>query len=131
MTHICFIIPCMGRLKYLQQILPHVVTQQNTSCAGVDYVCPEHSGDWAESRFPQVKVVRVVDKEFFDHSYSRNRTITVYSPPAATRTPKHICGNRPPHTVSRSSNAAPGLYARLFIPRCSPNAPVIDVMSRG
>lgn len=49
---------CKGRLHHLQQTLPTFVTQAGTLSVVVDYACPQGTGDWVESHFPGVQVVR-------------------------------------------------------------------------
>lgn len=49
---------CKGRLHHLQQTLPTFVMQADARCVVVDYACPQGTGDWVESHFSGVKVVR-------------------------------------------------------------------------
>ena len=49
---------CKGRLDHLKQTLPTFVTQAGVRCVVVDYACPQGTGDWVESHFPEVRVVR-------------------------------------------------------------------------
>lgn len=63
---------CKGRLRYLRQTLPAMVTQPGVECIVVDYDCPDQSGDWVASTFPQVKVVRVSGDTLFNQCRAKN-----------------------------------------------------------
>lgn len=69
---ISFIVPCMGRLAFLEQTLPSVISQSNCEYILVDYSCPDECGKWAERKYPQVKVVRKPGAEHFNLSWARN-----------------------------------------------------------
>jgi hypothetical protein len=71
MTPFTYITTCKGRLAHLQQTLPCAVAQ-SLPCVVVDYSCPERSGDWVASAFPQVKVVRVEGESGFQVARARN-----------------------------------------------------------
>ncbi len=72
MAQLSLITTCMGRLAHLQQSLPAAVGQPDCTCIVVDYSCPEKCGDWVESHFPTVKVVRVPGQTEFNASRARN-----------------------------------------------------------
>lgn len=72
MPTVCFVIPCMGRLGNLQKILGSVVAQPDSSCVVVDYSCPERTGDWVASHYPQVRVVRVDGQTRFNKPRALN-----------------------------------------------------------
>jgi predicted O-linked N-acetylglucosamine transferase (SPINDLY family)/glycosyltransferase involved in cell wall biosynthesis len=72
MPKLSFIIPCMGRLLSLQQILARVVAQPDCTCIVVDYSCPDRCGDWVTDHFPQVRVVRHPGQVRFNQCVSRN-----------------------------------------------------------
>lgn len=63
---------CKGRLHHLQQTLPLMLKQSDSTCIVVDYNCPQKSGDWVTQHYPQVKVVRVTDDEGWNISRARN-----------------------------------------------------------
>ena len=71
MSDLCFITTCMGRLVPLEQSLPATLRQAG-SCFVVDYSCPQHSGDWVETRYPAARVIRVPDQASFCASAARN-----------------------------------------------------------
>ena len=49
-----------------------MASHPGTSCVVVDYSCPDDCGAWVERTYPQVKVVRVPDREHFQASDARN-----------------------------------------------------------
>ncbi len=51
MLPITFVVPCKSRLDHLKLSLPRFLAT-GLSCIVVDYDCPEHSGDWATSSYP-------------------------------------------------------------------------------
>jgi len=61
----------MGRLEHLKQTLP---TRIHPDCENivVDWSCPDNCGNWVEENYPDVKVIRVPNQQFFDHAESRN-----------------------------------------------------------
>ena len=63
---------CKGRLEHLKQSLPAMVAQDGADVVVVDYSCPERAGDWVESAFPSVQVVRVEGEEGFSNWRARN-----------------------------------------------------------
>lgn len=72
MTDFTFITTCKGRLGHLQQSLPLLAGLPDSTCIVVDYNCPEHSGDWVEANFPQVKVVRETQATEWSGARARN-----------------------------------------------------------
>jgi len=72
MDGLTYITTCKGRLEHIKQTLPKIAGQPNVQCVVVDYSCPENTGDWVASHFPQVKLVRVIGKEDFNASCARN-----------------------------------------------------------
>ena len=71
-VEIAFITTCKGRLKHIQQTLPTMVAENPYEIILVDYGCPQGTGDWAESNYPSVKVVRVNDDPGFCAARARN-----------------------------------------------------------
>jgi glycosyltransferase involved in cell wall biosynthesis len=63
---------CKGRLHHLKQTLPIFIALCAEEVIVVDYGCPQNTGDWVESNFPAVKVVRVTDDAGFCLSRGRN-----------------------------------------------------------
>jgi glycosyltransferase involved in cell wall biosynthesis len=59
-------------LHHLQQTLPLWVSQAPDQIVVVDYGCPQGTGDWVESTYPDVTVVRVTDDASFHISRARN-----------------------------------------------------------
>lgn len=72
MSELCLITTCMGRLAHLQQSLGAAAGQPGCSCVLVDYSCPERCGEWVESKFPGVQVVRATGQTVFNISRARN-----------------------------------------------------------
>jgi len=72
MNSIAFVTTCKGRLHQLQQTLHHIVSQEPDEIIVVDYGCPRGTGDWVESTFPGVTVVRVNDDPGFCLPRARN-----------------------------------------------------------
>ncbi len=72
MSALCFVTSCMGRLRALRQTLGSVDAQLDSTVVVVDYSCPEGSGDWVESAYPGVRVVRESGQTRYNHSRSRN-----------------------------------------------------------
>jgi len=69
---ISFIIPCKGRLTHLRKTLPLIVPQPDSECVLVDYSCPEKCGKWVGLWHPEVKMVSVPGKRWFNLSEARN-----------------------------------------------------------
>ena len=63
---------CKGRLEHLKQSLPAMAAQDGAEVVVVDYSCPDNTGDWVESAFPSVRVVRVEGEEGFSNWRARN-----------------------------------------------------------
>ena len=63
---------CKGRLAHLKQSLPAMLAQDGAEVVVVDYCCPERAGDWVESAFPSVQVVRADGEEGFSNWRARN-----------------------------------------------------------
>jgi hypothetical protein len=43
----------MGRLRFVQQTLPRLITYPSAQACMVDYSCPDRVGDWVEQMFPR------------------------------------------------------------------------------
>ena len=73
---ISFVTICMGRLDHLKQTLP---LQQHPDCESivVDWSCPDNCGDWVEANFPDAKVIRISNQQFFDKAQSVNIGISI------------------------------------------------------
>ena len=73
---ISFVTTCMGRLDHLKQTLP---LQQHPDCETivVDWSCPDNCGDWVEENFPDTKIIRVPNQQFFNKSQSVNNGISI------------------------------------------------------
>lgn len=72
MNRLAFVTTCKNRLDHLQQTLPRLVAQQPDEIVVVDYGCPQGTGDWVASTFPEVKLVRVEDDPGFCVARARN-----------------------------------------------------------
>lgn len=72
MSGIAFVTTCKGRLHHLKQTLPLIVGERPDEIIVVDYGCPDHSGEWVEAHFPEVKVIRVADDPGFCLARARN-----------------------------------------------------------
>ncbi len=72
---------CMGRLEDLRETLPRMVAQEHATVIVVDYSCPQRVGEWVRTSFPQVQVVEVFGKSYFDRSHAKNQGVE------AARTP--------------------------------------------
>ena len=70
---------CKGRLAHLKQSLPAMLAQDGAEVVVVDYCCPERAGDWVESAFPSVQVVRADGEEGFSNWRAISRLITCVS----------------------------------------------------
>ena len=64
---------CKGRLDHLKQALPRMLAQGSAELIVVDYSCPDGTGDYVESHFPAVRVVRVPGETGFSNWKARNR----------------------------------------------------------
>jgi hypothetical protein len=47
------VVPCKGRLTFLQETVPCVIEQAGVYYCLVDYSCPDRAGDWFEATFPE------------------------------------------------------------------------------
>jgi glycosyltransferase involved in cell wall biosynthesis len=72
MAKLCTVTSCKGRLDHLKQSLPRMAGQPGVSSVVVDFSCPQETGDWVETNFPKVRVVRVEGEPLFSRSRSRN-----------------------------------------------------------
>ena len=63
---------CKGRLQYLKQALPTFVAQPESEVVVVDYDCPDKTGEWVASHFPDVRLATVTDAPHFNLSRARN-----------------------------------------------------------
>lgn len=72
MNEIAFVTTCKGRLHHIKECLPLIVAQSPAEIVVVDYGCPDKVGDWIESNFPEVKVVRIEDDTGFCLPRARN-----------------------------------------------------------
>jgi glycosyltransferase involved in cell wall biosynthesis len=72
MTLITFVTTCRGRLAHLRETLPSLVAQPDAAVVVVDYGCPDGSGHWVETQFPQVAVVRSPESTRFELARARN-----------------------------------------------------------
>lgn len=72
MNKIAFVTTCKGRLHHIKECLPLIVAQSPAEIVVVDYGCPDKVGDWIESNFPEVKVVRIDDDSGFCLPRARN-----------------------------------------------------------
>src|SRR5690349_8864227 len=79
-AQITYITTCKGRLGHLKETLPRAVAQ-GLKCIVVDYSCPESSGAWVESNFPDVTVVRVEGQAGFSAAKARNAGAAVADTP--------------------------------------------------
>lgn len=72
MYPIAFVTTCKGRLHHIQQTLATIVAESPAEIILVDYDCPDNTGDWVETNFPTVKVIRVTDDSGFCLPRARN-----------------------------------------------------------
>jgi hypothetical protein len=81
MAFLTFITTCRGRLAHLREALPTFVAQPDTAVVVVDYGCPDGTGDWIQSHFPKVEVVRSPESTRFEGGRARNLgAAAVYTP---------------------------------------------------
>lgn len=66
------VVTCMGRLDFLKQTVPHLISQPRCKYVLVDWSCPQGSGDWMKSAFPAAHVVQVPNYKYFNQSAARN-----------------------------------------------------------
>ena len=50
---VCVVVPCMGRLAFLRQSAPRLVTNSLLRYCLVDYSCPERCGEWLLREFAE------------------------------------------------------------------------------
>lgn len=67
---ISFVTTCMGRLDHLKRSLPTWHGQGEVVL--VDFSCPDHAGDWAARRYPEVVIVRCPGERYFRGAEARN-----------------------------------------------------------
>lgn len=72
MNQVSFVTTCKGRLQHIRQTLPLIVAQAPGEVIVVDYGCPQRVGDWVETNFKSVKVIRVQDDPGFCAARARN-----------------------------------------------------------
>lgn len=75
------IVVCKDRLEYLKDTLPLLTAQPFAEVILVDFQCPQRAGDWVESAFPAVRVVRVTDRPQFNVAVARNRGAAIATAP--------------------------------------------------
>jgi glycosyltransferase involved in cell wall biosynthesis len=63
---------CKGRLAHLKQSLPAFVDSGAEQIIVVDYACPDRTQDWVRDNFPQVTIVALTDRPYFNPSDARN-----------------------------------------------------------
>lgn len=81
MALLTFVTTCRGRLAHLRETLPTFVAQPYTAVVVVDYGCPDGTGDWVETHFPQVEVVRSPESIRFEGGRARNLGAAVVRSP--------------------------------------------------
>jgi glycosyltransferase involved in cell wall biosynthesis len=69
---ISLITTCKGRLAHLKQSLPAFVHSGAEQIIVVDYACPDRTQDWVRDNFPQVTIVALTDRPYFNPSDARN-----------------------------------------------------------
>jgi glycosyltransferase involved in cell wall biosynthesis len=63
---------CKGRLAQLRETLPGMIGQRADELIVVDFNCPDGTGDWVETRFPQLRCIRSLDAGPFSAAKARN-----------------------------------------------------------
>ncbi len=81
MAYLTFVTTCRGRLAHLRETLPTFVAQPDTAIVVVDYGCPDGTGDWVETNFPKVEVVRSPESTRFEAGRARNLGAAVVRAP--------------------------------------------------
>jgi hypothetical protein len=72
------VVPCMGRLGFLQTTAQRVLDQEDARYCLVDYSCPDRCGDWFERTFAalvregRAMVERVPGRRVFSKSHAHN-----------------------------------------------------------
>jgi len=69
---ISLITTCKGRLTHLKQSLPAFAQSGAEQIIVVDYACPDHTQDWVRDNFPEVTIVALTDRPYFNPSDARN-----------------------------------------------------------
>ena len=74
---VSFVVPCKGRLDYLQPTIRDMLdqeTDQSYEIVLVDYDCPQRCGDWLTSYNPDIlyRIVKVTNRPEFNLSHARN-----------------------------------------------------------
>lgn len=72
MAVLTFVTTCRGRLAHIRETLPSLVRQPDAAVIVVDYGCPDLSGDWVQTNFPSVEVVRSPESSRFELARARN-----------------------------------------------------------
>lgn len=81
MNLMTFVVTCKGRLAFLRQSLPTLLLWPNTNCVLVDFDCPDQCGDWVQQNYPQVQVIRVLNRPQHHHAEAHNiGAAAVHSP---------------------------------------------------
>lgn len=70
---------CKNRLSDLERTLPLLAQAGFDEVVLVDYACPQHCGDWAQSAVPTATVVREPEADGFNVSRARNLGASVCS----------------------------------------------------
>jgi len=79
MMSIAFVTTSRGRLHHIRETLPLMLAQGAAEVIVVDFSCPDHTGDWVEANFPQVKVVKVEGQDEFNAPLARNAGVAATS----------------------------------------------------
>jgi hypothetical protein len=76
--NIWVVVPCKGRLTFLQQTVGRMLSHPSVKVCLVDYSCPEHAGDWFERTFSKAVsegravVERVPNQPLFSKTRAHN-----------------------------------------------------------
>lgn len=76
--NIWVVVPCKGRLSFLQQTVGRMLSHPHIKLCLVDYSCPERAGDWFERTFAKevaegrAVVERVVNETLFSKTRAHN-----------------------------------------------------------
>lgn len=81
MAWLSLVTTCRGRLAYLEQTLGSLVGQPDCVVIVVDDSCPDHSGDWVETHYPQARVVRREGPPLFNRAAAKNAGAAVVETP--------------------------------------------------
>src|SRR5690349_6457847 len=72
------VVPCKGRLSFLQQTTASVLSQRDVGYCLVDFDCPDRCADWLEEAFPdavaagRAVAARVEGRPYFNKSAAHN-----------------------------------------------------------